>query len=248
MKAINEQMNPSTGYTRQVGFLTIVSGLLALLCLVLSGIALADHPDAFADPVQVLSIPNVSSSLLRWSMLADLMGYYLLLLPVIFWLHQWLKAQTPWAPLITFCATSYVLIGAIGAIILAVLTPTFLAEYTAASADGKATVQLIYKAVVEIVYGALWNTLEVLLAGAWLLFTGFFLTQFGRTFRWATLLLGMFSILDGLGEVLGLKTIAEVGLNGYLILAPIWAIWLGVVLWLSSRHSVSMTHRTELAI
>lgn len=223
-------MKTSTSYTRQVGLLTVLSGLLALLCLVLSGVALAGHPEAFADPLRVITIPNVNSSLLRWSMLADMAGYYLLLLPVIFWLHQQLKGQTHWASLITFCATSYVLIGAIGAVIMAVVTPMLLTEYALAPTEGQATVQLVYKTVVSLVYGALWNTLETLLAGVWWLFTGYFLTQFGRTFRWATLLLGTFSLVDGLGEVLTLKALAEVGLNGYLLLAPVWAIWLGLAL------------------
>ena len=224
-------MNSSTSYTRQVGLLTLLSGLLALLSLVLFGLVVSDHPEAFADPVLILTIPNVSASLLRWSMLADMTGYYLLLLPAIFWLQGFLKTQTSWTPLITFCATSYVLIGAIGAVILAVLAPLLLAEYTAAPADQRATVQLIYKTVIGIVYGALWNTLETLLAGVWWMLTGFYLTQLGRAFRWTTLLLGAFTLLDGLGELLQLKTLAEVGLNGYLILAPVWAIWLGILMW-----------------
>lgn len=89
-------MIQSTLYNRQVGLITLLSGPLALLCLVLSGIALAEHPEAFSNPVQVLTIPNVNASLLRWSMLADMIGYYLLLLPTIFWLYQWLQSRTPW--------------------------------------------------------------------------------------------------------------------------------------------------------
>ena len=241
-------MNPPTKYLQQVGLLTLLSGLLAIVSLVLSGIALADHPAAFADPVQVLTIPNVNASLLRWSMLADLAGYYLLLLPVIFWLHQWVKTQTPWARLITFCATSYILIGAIGAVILAVLMFMLLTEYTTAPASEQAIVLLIYKTVVELVYGALWNMLETLLAGVWWLLTGYYLTQFGRAFRWATLLLGMFSLLDGLGEILALKAIATVGLNGYLVLAPVWAIWLGVLLWQSARRTAPVVQQSQLVI
>lgn len=79
------------------------------------------------------------------------------------------------------------------------------------------------------------DTLEILLEGAWWLLLGIYITQFGKAFRWATLLLGAFSLLDGLGEILELKAIAEIGLNVYLILAPIWAIWLGILIWRSAK-------------
>jgi hypothetical protein len=239
-------MNTSTAYTRQVGLLTLLSGSLALLSLVLSGVALADHPEAFSDPVQILAIPMVNADLLRWSMLFDIAGYYLLLLPAIFWLRQWLQAQTPWARLITYCATSYVLIGAIGAAILAVLIPMLLADYSSAAASEQATIRLIYKTIVGLVYGGLWNTLEVTLAGVWWLMTGYYLTRFGRAFRWITILLGLSSLLDGLGEVLELEAVATAGLNGYLLLAPIWAIWLGIKLRWFARHSTPVVAEDQL--
>ncbi|MEI9912610.1 MAG: hypothetical protein WDO71_24985 [Bacteroidota bacterium] len=48
-------------------------------------------------------------------MIFDMFGYYLLLLPVIYLLHDWLKNQSAWSRLITFNGLAYVLTGAIGA-------------------------------------------------------------------------------------------------------------------------------------
>ncbi|GAB2576873.1 hypothetical protein [Spirosoma areae] len=241
-------MKTPIAYAHAVGCLTLLSGLLALISLLLLAIPLADHPEALTNPAQILTIPNVDQSLLRWSMIADMTGYYLLLLPVIFYLKPRLKAQTSWADMITFCATSYVLIGAIGAAILAAVIPPLLTDYASATVGERGQIEIVYQSVIDVVYGGLWNLLETLLAGIWWLLLGYFLTQFGKAFRWTTLVLGAFTLLDGLGNVVALKAVAELGLNGYLVLAPAWAIWLGIRLWQTDRQSLMKAERSCITV
>jgi hypothetical protein len=122
-------MKSITAYSKIVAILTITSGILALLCLVLLAIVFASHPEAISDPVQLLLIKDINIPLLRGSMLADMAGYYLLLLPLIYYLRPFLHRKSPWTDLLTFCGTAYTLGGAIGAAIIAEVVSRLYTEY-----------------------------------------------------------------------------------------------------------------------
>lgn len=241
-------MNASATYQKQVAVLTVISGLLALACLILLGIALADNPEAYDDPMQLLGMANLNVPLLRWAMLTDLFGYYLLLLPCIYFLRPYLREQTPWANLITYCGTTYVLIGAIGAVVMAEVVCPLLTQYATASPTQQALLQTTYQALNRLVYNGLWNLLETLLAGVWWTMTGAVLRTWHKPLGWVTMVLGLFTALDALGNLLSLPLPAAIGLNIYLLLAPVWAIWLGVLLWRQTRLIAIAPARTYQAV
>lgn len=80
---------------KTVAAITVASGLLSVLPLALLGMALANNPDAFSNLSLILNIPNVNASLIRWSMLTDLLGYYVLLLPILYYLRTYLRECYP---------------------------------------------------------------------------------------------------------------------------------------------------------
>ena len=43
--------------------------------------------------------------------------------------------------------------------------------------------------------------------------------------------LGVAALIDSVGTMLGVEALAQPGLYIYLVLAPIWALWLGIDLW-----------------
>ncbi|HEY5823509.1 MAG TPA: hypothetical protein VIT44_04045, partial [Cyclobacteriaceae bacterium] len=90
-----------------IAFLTIQSGLIGLVCLVVGLFAVQFDFDAFGNPVKVLTMPGVSADLMRWFMLLDMFGYYLLLLPIIFFIHRELERTTAWAAVITASGFGY---------------------------------------------------------------------------------------------------------------------------------------------
>lgn len=227
-------MRHRANYSKIVAVLTVASGILALLCLVLLAIALSSHPEAISDPVQILSMPDLNISLLRASMLADIAGYYLLLLPLIYYLRPYLHKQTPWANLLTFCATAYALGGAIGAAIMSEVITRLYTEYYQAVAARQESIGEVFRAVIYLVYEGLWNLLGSLFAGVWWLLMGYALLASHKVLGRVTTLLGAFTLLDAVGHVSGIHWLAEIGLNVYLILAPLWAIWIGVVVWKKS--------------
>lgn len=159
-------------YSKIIAALTVASGILALLCLVLLAVALANHPEAISDPVQILRVPDLNISLLRGSMLADIAGYYLLLLPLIYYLCPYLRKQTSWADLLTFCATAYALGGAIGAALISEVVTWLYTEYYQATPVQQEGIRAVFRAVTYLVYEGLWNLLGSLFAGTWWLLMG----------------------------------------------------------------------------
>ncbi len=224
---------PST-YSKIVAAITFASGILALLCLVLLFIALADHPDAISDPVQILQVPNLNISLIRGSMLADIAGYYLLLLPLIYYLRPYLGKQSAWTDLLTFCATAYAFGGAIGAAIMSEVVTRLYTEYYQAVPAQQESILAVFRVVIYLVYEGLWNLLGSLFAGTWWLLMGYSLLASHKALGWVTTVLGAFTLLDAVGHMSGIEWLAAIGLNVYLVLAPIWAIWIGVVIWKKS--------------
>lgn len=220
-------MSFSENEKKIIATISILSGALALACLVLGLMATQFDAEAFANPGKLLEMPNVNLHQLRWFMLSDMVGYYLLLLPVIFYAHSKLKYKTAWASFFTSLGFGYVLIGSIGAAVLAVLWPSLIEKHSIASA----TMQPIYEAefmvTADFVVKGLWNYLEVLLGGIWWLGIGFFITG-NRSLKITTLVLGAACIVDSLGELFQVPLMAEIGLNIYLVLGIVWPIWVGI--------------------
>lgn len=219
-------MQTTTSYQRLTGLLTMFSALLALGSMVIGAFAVEFNFDAFSDPTILLNYSSHYEAG-KWSMLLDMLGYYLLLLPVIFYLHERSMAKTPWANVFTFCGLAYVLVGAIGAAILASVWPQQMQRYLVADPAGRAVLQSGLENVSWIVYGGMWNILEVLLCGVWWLGLGFVLKKDFRALGIVTILLGGATLADGAGNMAGLKSVAETGLNLYLVLAIVWPAWIG---------------------
>jgi hypothetical protein len=233
-------MRHPSNYPITVAGITVISGLLALLCLVLLTLALADYPEAISNPALMLDVPNVNVALLRAAMLADIAGYYLLLLPLIYYLRPYLRERTAWSDVITGCGTAYALSGAIGAAIMAEVVTRLYSEYYLAPPSEQEPIRVVFRAVTYLVYGGLWNLLGSLFSGTWWLLTGFALLATHRVLGRVTVVLGAFTLLDALGNIAGIAWLAEIGLNVYLIMAPVWAIWMGVVV---GKRSGQMTAR-----
>jgi hypothetical protein len=240
-------MKSPFAYPKTVAVLTVTSGLLALLCLVLLGVALADCPETLYDPVKIIDYPGVNWALLRASMLADLAGYYLLLLPLIYYLRPFLREQTPWADVITFCGTAYAWGGAIGAAILSEVGSRLYADYYAAAPAQQAAIRAAYRVTTYLVYDGFWNLTGSLLAGVWWFLTGYFLIRFHRATARTAMVLGTCTVLSVLGKGLGLGWLADAGLNVYLLLAPAWALWIGVVVWQKSRQTAPLPEPYRVA-
>ncbi|MBP6811146.1 MAG: hypothetical protein KA138_06485 [Saprospiraceae bacterium] len=220
-------MSNFSSFKHTVGQITILSGIVAFISYFLVAAGVNFNFDFFSDPSLIFSMEGVQVGLLRWSMIADVFGYYLLLLPALYFVHGWLDSKTMWRQVLTFCGTSYILLGATGASILAVLWPWYLEAYLGAAPEQQAIIRWLFESFTQVVYGGLWNLLDSFVAGVWFVGIGIFIRLEHRFLGWLTLVVGVCSLLDFLGGVLQIRAIAETGLNLYLVLAPLWALILG---------------------
>jgi hypothetical protein len=68
----------------------------------------------------------------------------------------------------------------------------------------------------------------VLLAGVWFIGIGLLLRDERRLFSVVSIILGISALLDSLGFILGIDAVSSLGLTIFLVLAPIWSLWLGI--------------------
>jgi hypothetical protein len=212
-----------------IGWLLAISGLLALGCNLVGMIATHFDPEAFSNPVKLLSLPDVDPFLIRLFMILDLFGYYLLLLPFIFFAHKTMADKTPWSAFLSSMGYAYVFIGAIGAASLAVIWPNLINQFHSASGVSQEIIRADFSLATDFVVKGLWNHLEVLLGGVWWIGLGIFFFE-GRSLKIMSILLGGSCIIDGFGELLVIPALAEIGLNLYLVLGIIWPIWAGIAM------------------
>ena len=222
-------MNDHQSFQRFAALAAIISFPLALGSIVLSGMALGFNMEASTNPALLLSVGADGASLSRWGMILDMLGYYLPLLPVALFLWRWLGPRDPdWVRFYTFCGLGYILIGAIGAAILAAVHPPLISAYAQASVEQRPVLETVFSAVWNMVYGGMWNILEVLLAGIWFLGIGSLLWDERRLFSIFSIILGISALLDSLGFILGIEALALLGVAIYVLLAPFWTLWLGI--------------------
>lgn len=215
----------------KVGIITVVSGILAAACIIAGMIAVDFNDQAFSDPVLILSIPQVNVQAARWSMLFDMLGYYMLLIPAIYLFHDWMKNKTAWANVISFCGLAYVLIGSIGASILAIVYPSILKEYATASPATQLILKSQFQLFNDMVYGGLWNLLEIFFAAIWWGCLGIILFR-NRYSKIGILSIatGISCLADGISGMFELPALHEITLNAYLLLSIVWALTVGASL------------------
>lgn len=71
---------------------------------------------------------------------------------------------------------------------------------------------------------------KLFLGGLWWLGTGFVLKRILPRFGWLGIFVGLISIIDGMANMLQIHWLAELALNIFLVLAPIWALVFGITL------------------
>ena len=222
-------MNDHQSFQRFAALAAIISFPLTLGSIVLSGMAVDFNMEASTNPALLLSVGADGARELRQGMILDMFSsYYLPLLPVALFLWRWLGSRDPdWVLFYTICGLGYILIGAIGAVILAAVHPPLISAYSQSSVEQRPALETVFSAVWNMVYGGIWNILEALLAGIWFFGIGLLLRGERRLFSIFSIILGISALLSSLGVILGIEAIALLGVI-YGLLAPVWALWLGI--------------------
>jgi hypothetical protein len=217
------------GFTRAAAIAAIVSAPLAIASVVTSLAAVRFDFAAMADPAMLLRAGHAAAGLWRASMLFDLFGYYLPIVPLVLVLRAAFRPRAgAWSELFGLSLLAYCLLGAAGAAMLTTAIPPLIEAYPAAGPDGRRVLEQVYAAQSDDVYVGMWNLLETFLGGLGWLGFGWLLRSRGRGVGVLTLALGLASLIDSLGTILNLEWLSLAGLNLYLVLAPTWALVMGV--------------------
>ncbi|MBN1483538.1 MAG: hypothetical protein JXA37_02350 [Chloroflexia bacterium] len=171
------------------------------------------------------------AELIRASMLANLLGFYLLLIPLALVLGEGLRVFNAWqARLGTLFGLGYLFLGAAGAAVLATVLPEQLNAYLAAGGVESQLQQALFVGFSQAIYDGLWGLLNPLLGGLWWMIAARLLWQERRGLSAFTLVLGLVMLLRLLKLVpLALPIPIEVVfLGGYFVLAPLWGLWIGL--------------------
>jgi len=209
-----------------------VSALVAVPLALGSGLvllaALSFDPRLMLDPASIITTGPARATLLRWGLVLDVFGYYLLLAPVALHLYFWFKPRSPGlVALFTWSGLAYVLVGSMGAVVLSAVLPPLVMDDANASAGRRELLQVVFSSFLNVVYFGLWNPLEALFFGIWLSGIGAFLQHERWMLGVLARVTGAFALLDVIGRILSVELIFFVGVAGPLAF-PIWLPWFAV--------------------
>lgn len=210
----------------------VASAPLALACLYTALAAAGFDLAALDDPAASVRGGAQVAELLRVSMILDALGYYLLIAPAVILLgHELRAADDGLASLLTASGLGYVLVGAIGASVLAAVCPPLVIALEGAAGAERDAITLVLGAAFDAVHGGLWNFLEMILGAVFWLGAGALLRAKRPRFAVLTIVLGIAAAADALGEVTRVPALASAGLTAYSVLAPLWALCFGLLTW-----------------
>lgn len=181
---------------------------------------------ALQDPSALVTGGEIGAKYGSYSMLSDILGFYLLQIPIAIILWRYFRDNNP-ALLdhATVAGVLYCLTGAIGAGILATNLPTIISAYEAAPDEvSRQIYAMAYKVTSDQITIGVWGRVEFFLAAIWWGLMGLSVRAVKPIFGWISVLLGLASFIAWLGYMFSVQMIATAGLNLYMLLVPIWLL------------------------
>jgi len=209
----------------------IVSAPLALGASIVLAQALEFNAEVMSNPANLVALGTQVAVTFRKVEFTGMFGYYLLLLPATLYLWYWLKPRDPkLVGMSTIFGLGYIFIGAIGSAVLVSVAPPLMNIYPQTLESQREIMQAVFQVVTDLGIVALFS-LSYILGGIWWLGIGLVLRAERRILGIVTVVQGIATFVYGVGIMLQIKTLANLEMLTFF--APIWAIWLGIVIWRS---------------
>lgn len=216
-------------FQRVAAVCALVGVGLAIATAVLDLAAVPAATDPAGSFSAVITHGRTVGALFHFSMVADMLGYYLLLVPLAIFLWHWLHHRSPLlAAVSTIAGLGYCLMGAAGAAVLGAVLPALGDQYSAASAAQREVLLATGSAVANAVYQGIWNTLDAITAGVWWLGIGYLLRTQRTKIGILWMLTGAAGLIDAVGFMTGVSIIGLIGLSSFIVLVPVSAAAIAV--------------------
>jgi hypothetical protein len=179
----------------------------------------------FGEPGAILGRGSEAAALLRWGAVGDMFYSYLLLIPLVLFLHRRLRPNRPWlADLGTLCGFAYIFVGGAGAAMLAIAGSSLVESFSKAAPADQAAIATSFELVRNLVFFALWQMLDALTLGAWVASVGVLLFAERPLMSRLLVVLGVATMSASVMSMVGVHSIAFI-LFGLAVAVLIWVAW-----------------------
>jgi hypothetical protein len=223
--------NQEVPHRGAIAVVTIAAGVMSLASLVV-GLSGADFDfEAVSESASFIALGTDAVAPVRWGLWLSMFGSYLLLVPVALLLLGWLRQDDPVVgDLAAVAAGFYILLGAAGASVLASTLPDLIQRY--ADADAAMRVGLLndFDLARRIAEDGLQGVVQNVAGAAWFLGMGSLLVRHRPGLGAAAVAVGAFLVVNAVGIMVDVEALRFIGLTGNVLLAPAWAIGMGISL------------------
>jgi hypothetical protein len=120
-------------------------------------------------PIQLLASGSSGANLIRWGSLVDMCGYLCIPSVVLFLRDRYAGAKL--IDIYAIAGLALVVVGSIGAVVMATAAPLLINHYQTASPAERQALEFVFAALYRAVVEGMWQSLETIPAAAWLLGT-----------------------------------------------------------------------------
>ena len=224
-------METNQSFQRLAGILAIIAGILALLSLVVGLAGVSYDFEVFSDPSALIAAGADAAQNIRWSFWLNMLGNYLLLIPLALLLFHWFKATNEmFVQLYTASGLLYLILGAAGAAILATTRPFLIDAYAVATPAMQEILIIEFQVVTAVAEEGLQGVIQNLAGAVWFLGMGYFLRTKTAALGIFMMIVGVFLLLNMLGNMFDVEALSLLGLTAAILLGPLWAIGMGIYL------------------
>ncbi|MDX1614850.1 MAG: hypothetical protein R3300_11110 [Candidatus Promineifilaceae bacterium] len=224
-------MNNETSFRQITAITAILAAVLNVASTIIPLMALDFNFEFLADPGELLTAGLEPSAieLFHWGSVLVVFGWCLLFIPAALYLWFWLKPHSPGL------VTLYTVLGLTGIVFCALVSaigasfwPPMMAAYPQAAEAQREVLEVVFRAVTDFAFEGMY-ALNSILFGFWWLGIGLVLRVERRTLGIATAIMGVAILGAGIGWTFRVHPLAR--LEAFYFFEPIWAIWLGIVIW-----------------
>lgn len=197
----------------------LAGGAVALVSAILLGAAFGFRLDDVAPDLAAL--PADRAGLVRWGALTDMVGFYLLSVPVALYCgHRFDAGRDPLVAVATTAALMFAVIGSIGAVTVATVVPPLLGVGTEQAAG-------VLGLVRQVVFIGMWQTLETIPWGVWMLVIGLRLRPTSRWLSVTALGIGVATLVVAMGRIGGVEWLVHIPATLAIAAFPLWLLGVG---------------------